>query len=388
MSFQLAERFASLPPYPFAELDRLKSEARAKGADLIDVGIGDPDQPTPEHIIKTLCNAANDSSNHHYPSYWGMQSFKDAVGRYYERKFSVSLDSKNEIIALIGSKEGIAHAPLAFVNPGENVLVPNPGYPVYQVSAIMAGGIPYDVPLKKENNFLPDLGSIPSDVAKKSRLIFLNYPNNPTSAVATEEFFKEVIEFAKNYDILVCHDAAYLDVSYEGYVPLSFLQIPGAKEVGIEFHSLSKTYNMTGWRIGFAAGNSDLISGLGKVKTNVDSGIFQAIQIAGIEALDGDQTSVEEMRHLYTERRDVLVSGLRKLGLDVETPKATFYVWMQIPKNFKTSAECSAFLLTKAGIVATPGTAFGSVGEGFIRFALTVNKERLGELVKRLEEIL
>jgi len=387
-NFKLADRLAQLPPYPFAELDRLKQEAKGTGMDLIDCGVGDPDKPTPPHIINKLKAAAEDSSNHSYPSYVGMPSFRESVARYYKNKFSVDLDPMKEVITLIGSKEGIAHIPLAFVNPGDVVLVPNPGYPVYNVSTLMAGGTPYDMPLLEENNFLPDLKAIPEDVAKKARLMFLNYPNNPTAAVATKEFFEEVVEFAKKYDIIVCHDAAYLDVSFDDYTPLSFLQTPGAMDVGVEFHSLSKTYNMTGWRIAFASGNSDVVAGLGKVKTNVDSGAFQAIQIAGIEALEGDQSSVKEMRSLYMERRDVLVSGLQSLGFEVTSPKSTFYVWTKIPSNFERAADFSAHLLTKGGIVATPGNAFGTHGEGYIRFALTVEKGRMHTLVTRMKEIL
>lgn len=388
MNFKLADRLSNLPPYPFAELDRLKKEALAKGVDLIDMGIGDPDQPTPKHIINKLKEASENPKNHKYASYVGMPEFRRAVQNYYKKRFDVSLNPDNEIVTLIGSKEGIAHIPLAFVNPGEYVLVPDPGYPVYNVSTIFAGGIPYQMPLLEKNNFLPDFKSIPLEIAKKSKMLFLNYPNNPTAAVAPKSFFEGVVEFAKSYGIIVCHDAAYLDMNYEEYSPVSFLQVNGAKEVGIEFHSLSKTYNMTGWRIGFASGNKDLVSGLTKIKTNVDSGVFQAVQEAGIQALSGEQKEVEKTRKLYTQRRDVLIKGLKSIGLNVNHPKATFYVWMHIPKSFKTSTEFATFLLTKGGIVSTPGTAFGKYGEGFIRFALTQDKKRIETLISRMKEIL
>ena len=388
MKFHLSDRLSHLPPYPFAELDRLKREALSKGVDLIDMGIGDPDQPTPEHIINRLKSASEDPKNHRYSSYIGLQTFRKAVEKYYKKKFDVTLNPDSEIVTLIGSKEGIAHIPLAFVNPGEYVLVPDPGYPVYNVSTIFAGGLPYQMPLLEKNKFLPDLKSIPSDIAKKSKMIFLNYPNNPTAAIAPKSFFEEVVEFAKTHEIIVCHDAAYLDTHYAEYSPVSFLQISGAKDVGIEFHSLSKTYNMTGWRIGFASGNQDLVSGLAKVKTNVDSGVFQAVQEAGIQALEGDQKEVAKMRKLYAERRDVLIKGLKSLGLAVDPPKATFYVWLKIPKSFKSSTDFATFLLKKGGIVATPGTAFGKFGEGYIRFALTVAKKRIETVISRMKEVL
>lgn len=388
MNIKVANRIAKLPPYPFAEIDRLKTEALAKGVDLIDMGIGDPDQPTPKHIIEQLKKSAENPKNHHYPTYAGLPAFRTAVQQYYKKKFNVDLDIDSEIMTLIGSKEGIAHFPMAFVNRDDYTLVPNPGYPVYNVATMFAGGIPYQVPLLHKNKFLPDLKAIPKDILKKSKILFLNYPNNPTAATAPLSFFEEVVKFAKANNIIVCHDSAYLDMSYNGYKPVSFLQAPGAKDVGIEFHSLSKTYNMTGWRIGFAAGNKELIAGLAQIKTNVDSGVFRAIQEAGISALSGDQTCVEKMKDLYTDRRNCLVEGLKSLGLEVESPKATFYVWMHIPKSHKTSAEYAKFLLSKCGIIVTPGTAFGEHGEGFIRFALTVDKGRIETLLSRMKEAL
>ncbi|MBW2196118.1 MAG: LL-diaminopimelate aminotransferase [Deltaproteobacteria bacterium] len=379
-----AERLKRLPPYLFKELDRQKEEVRAKGVDIIDLGVGDPDLPTPPHIIEALKSAAQDHTNHRYPSYSGMVDFNAAVAEWYRGRFNVSLDIDSEVVTLIGSKEGIAHIPLALINPGDIALVASPGYPVYHIGTQFAGGEPYFIDLLKENSFLPDLESIPSEVVKRAKMMFINYPNNPTAAVATKEFFDSVVAFADKHDIIVCHDAAYSEMSYDGFKPMSFLEVDGAKSVGIEFHSLSKTYNMTGWRIGFAVGCADLVNALGQVKSNIDSGVFQAVQIAGVAALKGDQACVDQMCRTYQERRDILVGGLRSLGLSVEKPRATFYVWMDVPKGY-SSAEFSSRLLSDAGIVTTPGNGFGSAGEGYIRMALTVAKERMKEVVERIK---
>jgi LL-diaminopimelate aminotransferase len=381
-----AERLKRLPPYLFKEIDRQKAEVRAKGVDIIDLGVGDPDIPTPPHIIDALKKAAEDPGNHQYPSYSGMDAFNEAVARWYKRRFDVALDAAGEVVTLIGSKEGIAHIPLALINPGDIALVASPGYPVYHIGTQFAGGEPYFMDLLKENHFLPDLDAIPPDVAKRSKMMFINYPNNPTSAVATREFFESVVAFAEKHNIVVCHDAAYSEMTFDGYNPLSFLEIEGAKFVGMEFHSLSKTYNMTGWRIGFAVGHADVIGALGQIKSNIDSGAFQAIQIAGITALEGDQACVEEMRRTYEERRDILVEGLQAAGLSVEKPRATFYLWIEVPPG-RTSAEFSSQLLTEAGIVTTPGNGFGAAGEGYIRMALTVDRERMGEAVERIKRV-
>jgi len=386
IKIEQADRLKQLPPYLFAELDRKKAEARERGIDVIDLGVGDPDLPTPDNIIDKLAEAARVPAYHRYPSYTGMNSFREAVARWYKKRAGVELDPLQEVVSLIGSKEGIAHIPLAFINPGDVALVPSPAYPVYAIATMFAGGMPYEMPLLKENNFLPDLSIIPAEVLAKAKMMFINYPNNPTAAPATIEFFKTVVEFAKQHNIMICHDFAYSEMAFDGYVPPSFLETPGAKEVGIEFHSLSKTYNMTGWRIGWAAGNADIIGGLGRIKSNIDSGIFEAIQIAGIEALEGDQQCLADMRQIYTERRDVLVEGLRGLGLKVEPPKATFYVWFEAPDGHD-SASFAALLLEKAGIVATPGNGFGDPGEGYVRMALTVSKERLQEAVERMANI-
>jgi LL-diaminopimelate aminotransferase len=381
-----AQRLKQLPPYLFAQIDRMKQEVKAKGVDIIDLGIGDPDRPTPPHIIECLQKAAADAENHRYPSYEGMLSFRQAVAAWYLKRFGITLNPQDEVVSLIGSKEGIAHIPLAFVNPGERVLVPSPGYPVYKTSTIFAGGIPEIMPLRRENGFLPDFSAISERVFKETRLMFLNYPNNPTAAVAEKSFFAEAVALAKKYNIIICHDAAYSEVAFDGYRPQSFLEVDGAREVAVEFHSLSKTYNMTGWRIGFAVGNKNIVGGLGKIKTNIDSGIFQAVQWAGVEALTGDQRIADAMKGVYQERRDVLVSGLKSAGLDFDVPKATFYLWVCVPKGY-TSSACTIHLLEKVGIVTTPGSGFGEEGEGYIRFALTVEKERLQEAVERIKKI-
>jgi LL-diaminopimelate aminotransferase len=383
ITIEQAERLKQLPPYLFAELDRKKAEARSRGVDVIDLGVGDPDLPTPDNIIKKLAEAARDPRYHRYPSYTGMNEFRKAVSRWYRKRADVELDPIQEIVSLIGSKEGIAHIPLAFINPGDIVLVPSPAYPVYAIATMFAGGTPYEMPLLKENNFLPELEIIPEEILAKAKMMFINYPNNPTAASATVDFFRAVVDFAAKNNIMVCHDFAYSEMTFDGYVPPSFLSTPGAKDVGIEFHSLSKTYNMTGWRIGWAAGNSQIIGGLGRIKSNIDSGIFEAIQVAGIEALEGDQQCLADMRRIYTERRDVLVAGLQKLGIRVEAPKATFYVWFEVPSGY-TSATFAALLLEKTGIVATPGNGFGAPGEGYVRMALTVSKKRLVEAVERI----
>ncbi len=382
----LAERLSLLPPYLFAELDRMKAEVAAKGIDIISLGIGDPDLPTDERIIKSLDAASRKPANHQYPSYEGMLSFRKSVTDWYSRRFSVELDPKKESIALIGSKEGIAHIPLAFVNPGDVVLIPDPGYPVYQAATILAGGTTYSMPLLEENAFLPDFKAIPKEILKKSKLMFLNYPNNPTGAVAEKSFFEDAIKLALENNIIICHDAAYTEMYYDGYKPISFMEVDGAKDVGVEFHSLSKTYNMTGWRIASCVGNSDVIAGLGKIKTNIDSGAFQAIQEAGIEALEGKQDDLKRMHGIYLERRDVLVNGLRELGLDVNSPKATFYIWFKAPSGY-TSESFVAHILNNTGVVLTPGVGFGPSGEGYVRAALTVSTERLKEALSRIKKI-
>jgi LL-diaminopimelate aminotransferase len=381
-----ADRLNRLPPYLFQEIDRLKSELMTKGVDVINLGVGDPDLPTPGHIIKELARAAQDPLNHQYPSYSGMSEFNECVARWYHRRFNVELDAKREVLTLIGSKEGIAHLPLAFINPGDLALIPSPAYPVYHIATMFAGGESHFLPLTNEKKFLPDLQSVPSDVARRAKLLFINYPNNPTGATAERNFFQSVLDFAEEFDLVVCHDAAYTEMAFDGYKPMSFLEIPGAKDIGIEFHSLSKTYNMTGWRLGFAVGNAQVIKGLGQIKSNIDSGAFNAIQWAGIAALEADQSCVLEMQNIYQERRDALIDGLQKIGLSPETPKATFYVWCPIPAGYK-SKDFTTLLLREAGIVTTPGSGFGDPGEGYVRMALTVSKDRIEEAVGRIRKI-
>ncbi len=384
---QLADRVRSLPPYLFASIDKMKQEALSKGVDVIDLSIGDPDIPTPEHIVEAMKSAVEKPAHHRYPSYEGMLSYRDAVAQWYSRRFQVTLDPKTEVLSLIGSKEGIGHIPLAFVNPGDVVLVPSPGYPVYPVGTLFAGGESYIMPLEEANAFLPDFKAIPGDVLKRARLMFLNYPNNPTAAVAPESFYKEAIELAARYNIIICHDAAYSEVYYDGEKPMSFLEVEGAKDVGIEFHSLSKTYNMTGWRIGFAVGHKDVIAGLGKIKTNLDSGVFQAIQDAGIVALRTEESVLSGIRDIYQKRRDALCEGLKGIGIQIDKPKATFYLWAKVPSGFD-STTFAAHLLNKAGVLGTPGVGFGAPGEGYIRFALTQPVERIKEAVERIRKTL
>jgi LL-diaminopimelate aminotransferase len=380
-----AERLRRLPPYLFKEIDRQKAEVRDRGVDIIDLGVGDPDLPTPTHIIEAMKVAAEDAANHQYPSYSGMNDFKYAVAEWYEERFGVEVEPEKEVVSLIGSKEGIAHLPLAFINPGDVSLVPTPAYPVYHTATLFAGGESYFMPLLEENGFLPDLDAIPEETARKAKLMFINYPNNPTAAVADQAFFNTVVAFAKKNGVLVCHDAAYTEMGFNGYRPPSFMEAEGAKDVGIEFHSLSKTYNMTGWRIGFAVGNEEAIAGLGTIKSNIDSGVFQAIQIAGIKAIRADQACVGENMEIYTRRRNLMVEGLRNAGFALDEPKATFYMWVRVPEGF-TSAQLASRLLEK-GVVVTPGNGFGEPGEGYFRIALTQKRDRLAEAIDRIKAL-
>jgi LL-diaminopimelate aminotransferase len=386
MKIVQADRLNALPPYLFAELDRMKAEVAARGIDIISLGVGDPDLPTLPNIIDRLKKAVDNPVHHQYPSYEGMLSFREAVAQWYGERFGIKLDPAKEVVSLIGSKEGIAHAPLAFVNPGDVVLCPDPGYPVYNIGTMFAGGEAYMMPLLEENLFLPDLSAIPNHILDRARIMFLNYPNNPTSAVATREFFEKVVAFATEHNILVCHDAAYTEIYYDGELPMSFLEIPGAKEVGIEFHSLSKTYNMTGWRIGWVCGNEEAIGAIGRIKTNIDSGIFQAIQEAGMEALQGDQQPVDGLRSIYQSRRDLACEFLSNNGFSFMVPKATFYLWARTPEGL-SSAQFAGRVLTETGVALTPGNGFGDHGEGYFRISLTVNEERLQEALGRIETL-
>ena len=381
---QTARRIQQLPPYLFAEIDKKIAKAKAAGVDIISFGMGDPDRPTPRHIIERLQSAAEEAWTHRYPSYEGMLAFREAVADWYRQNRGVELDPVSEIVALIGSKEGLAHISLCYVDPGDINLVPDPGYPAYSTGTLFAGGKSFKMPLLEQNGFLPDLAAIPSDIAKQAKLMFLNYPNNPTGAVAPKEFYQDVVAFAREYDIIVCHDAAYSEVAFDGYRPLSFLEIDGAKEVGIEFHSLSKTYNMTGWRLGWAAGNAQVIEALARVKGNIDSGVFSAVQLAGIEALRGPQDSIDAMQEVYKERRDLMIEGLRELGWRIDKPKATIYVWAPVPNGY-TSTQFAAKLLDRTGVVVTPGNGYGEYGEGYVRISLCVEKERIQEALQRLK---
>ncbi|MXW22590.1 MAG: LL-diaminopimelate aminotransferase [Candidatus Dadabacteria bacterium] len=383
MEIKWAKRIEELPPYLFAEIDRKKDELVQKGVDVIDLGVGDPDIPTPDHIIESLREAAGNPEHHRYPSYVGMLSFREAAADWYAERFGVTLDPAKEVVTLIGSKEGIAHAPLAFVDPGDVALVPDPGYPVYPVSTTFAGGVPYPMPLLKENGFFPDLDAIPSAVAEKAVMMFLNYPNNPTTVLANEGFFKEVVDFARENSILVCHDAAYTEIAFYGQNPISFLEIPGAMDVGIEFHSLSKTFSMTGWRLAFAAGNEKAIAGLGKIKTNIDSGAFQAVQEAGITALQNSSLGLEERKEVYRERLEIFCRGLEEAGIEYTRPEATFYVWFEVPEGISSSEFC-ARMLSEAGVVVTPGNGFGDCGEGYARVSVTFDTERIRQAAERI----
>ena len=383
---KIAQGIQTVPPYLFAEIDKKKEEAIKKGIDIINLGIGDPDQPTPNNIIEKLRESVKDPKTHDYPPYAGTAEFRQAVALWYKNRFGVNLDPDKEIMALIGSKEGIAHIFLAFIDPGDFSLIPDPAYPVYKTGTLFANGFPYIMPLLEENNFLPDLDKIDEEIAKRAKLIFINYPNNPTSAIADKNFFEKVVKFAKKYDILVCHDLAYSEMTFDGYKANSFLEVDGAKEVGIEFHSLSKIYNMTGWRLGFAVGNEEAISALSIIKTNIDSGAFKAIQQAGIEALTGPQDNIEKMNKIYTGRRNVVINGLNKLGWNLKPTKATFYIWLPT-LNKMSSMEFSNLLLEKTGIIVTPGIGYGEYGEGYVRIALTVDEKRLEEALERLKNL-
>ena len=382
--FQPADRIANLPPYLFAEADRQIAAKRAAGFDVISLGIGDPDLPTPDWVVEELKRTAEQPPNHRYPEYYGLPQLRKAMADWYQRRFGVDLDSDREVVPLIGSKEGIAHMAFAFINPGDAALVPDPGYPVYANGTLLAGGTPYLMPLLPENDFLPDLDSVPSDVLDRAKLLWICYPNNPTSAVAPPGFFEKVVDYARKHNLLVCHDAAYSDVTYDGYRPTSFLSVPGAKEIGVEFHSLSKTYNMTGWRIGMMVGNPSAVTALGKVKTNIDSGVFQAVQYAAIAALTGDQSWLEERNRTYQRRRDLVVSTLREIGMEAPSPKASLYIWAPVPTGRK-SLEFSLRLLDEIAVWVTPGVGFGPAGEGFFRISLTTPDDRLEEAMGRLK---
>ena len=380
----LSRRLGKLAPYPFVEISRIIAEKRAEGADVVTFGIGDPDIPTPQPIIDRLLTASQDPPNHRYPETDGLPEMRRAIAQWYEQRFGVNLDPDKEVLPLIGAKEGIGHVAFCFLDPGDVALVPDPAYPVYGVGTMFAGAESYIMPLREENGWLPDLSAIPGEVAQAAKVMWLNYPNNPTSAVASAEDLASYVAYCRQHDIALLHDAAYSEVGYDGYRAASLLQLDGAKDVGIEFHSLSKSFNMTGWRMGMAVGNADMIKALFQIKANLDSGVPQAIQEMSIEALTGPQDSIEENRIIYQRRRDRVVSALRSMGLTVEVPQASLYIWARIPDGF-SSAEFAARLLEDIDIVVTPGSSYGQYGEGYIRLSLTTPDEQVEKGCQRLE---
>ena len=382
---KFASRIEKVPPYLFVEISRKIAAKREQGIDVISFGIGDPDIPTPDNVIEKLRETALDGPNHRYPETDGLPEFRQAVADWYQRRFGISVHPDKETLPLIGAKEGIGHAALCFIEPGDIALVPDPGYPVYSVGTWFAGGECHWMPLLEENGWMPDLDAIPDDVADKARVIWLNYPNNPTGAIVEAGYFEKVVEFAKGHDIAVMHDASYSEVAFDGYQPVSFLETPGAIDVGVEFHSLSKSYNMTGWRLGMAVGNEDIISALMVIKSNLDSGVPNAIQYMGMEAMELSQEAIDERNAIYERRRDRVVQTLQEIGLDAIPPKASLYVWTRIPEGF-TSAEFTALLLDEADIVVTPGNGYGEYGEGYIRLSLTINDEDMEKGLAKLSE--
>ena len=380
---KIAKRMETLPPYLFVEISRKIAEKKAKGEDVISFGIGDPDIPTPAHIIERLCREAQEPANHRYPESASLPELCQAVAEWYQKRFDIALDPAKEVLPLIGAKEGIAHIAMCFINPGDTALVPDPGYPVYAIGTTLAGGEPYYLPLTAENDFLPDYDIIPEQVAKEAKILWINYPNNPTGAVADLDFFNRTVEFARKNDLLVCHDAPYTEVAFDGYEPVSFLQAEGAREVGVEFHSLSKSYNMTGWRIGMVVGNGEAINALKTLKSNMDSGIPQAIQYAAIEALRGPQDCIQEHNDIYQKRRDLVVEMLNSIGLEAVPPKASLYIWVKVPEGYN-SADFATELLEQVGVVVTPGLGYGKSGEGYVRLSLTISD---GGLVKGLSRL-
>ncbi len=383
---KLANRIEQLPPYLFVEISKKINEKRAQGIDVITFAIGDPDLPTPERILDTLHAASDEPANHRYPESEGLPELRQAVADWYGQRFGVTLDRDTEVLPLIGAKEGIGHMALCLIDPGDVALVPDPAYPVYSIGTMFAGGETHWLPLEEENGWLPDLGAIPEDVARKAKVIWVNYPNNPTGAVADIGFYNDLVAFAKKYDIAVCHDAPYSEIAYDGYRPVSLLQAKDAMDVGIEFHSLSKSYNMTGWRVGMAVGNAGLINALMRVKSNLDSGIPQAVQLMAIEALRGPQDCVAENVAVYQRRRDKLVAALTKIGMSVVPPQASLYVWARIPDGY-TSADYAAKLIEEAAVVVTPGSGYGQYGEGYVRLSLTLPDDQLDEGVRRIAEL-
>ena len=382
---KVSERLEKIPPYLFAEIDRKIAEAKAKGIDIISLGIGDPDKPTLQPVVDEMHKAIDNPKNHDYPPYNGTEAFRKAACEWMKERFGVELDPDKEMLCNIGSKEAIAHVFFAFVDKGDYTLVPDPAYPVYHNATIFAGGTPFRMPLLEENGYLPDFDKIPEDVAKKSKIMFLNYPNNPTGAVADLEFFKKAVDFCKKYDILLCQDMAYSEMTYDGYKAPSVLQVEGAKDIAIEFYSHSKSYNMTGWRVGFVCGNADAVKALGTIKNNIDSGTFKAIQQAAAAAFTVDKKYIEDLNNMYQQRRDAMEEGLRELGWDIKPSKATFYLWLPVPKGM-TSEQFVTEMLEKAHVVVPPGNGYGTYGEGYFRIALTKDVDTIKECINRMKK--
>lgn len=382
---KVSERLEQIPPYLFAEIDRKIAEAKAKGIDIISLGIGDPDKPTLQPVVDAMHKAIDNPKNHDYPPYNGTEGFRKGACEWMKKRFGVELNPDTEMLANIGSKEAIAHVFFAYVDKGDYTLVPDPGYPVYHNATIFAGGTPYEMPLLEENGYLPDFDKIPADVAKKAKLMFLNYPNNPTSATADLDFWKKAVDFCKKYDILLCSDMAYSEMTFDGYKAPSVLQVEGAKDVAIEFYSHSKSYNMTGWRVGFVCGNADAVKALGTIKNNIDSGTFKAIQEAATAAFTVDEKYINDLNKMYQERRDAAEEGFRELGWDIKPSKATFYLWLPVPHGM-TSEEFVTAMLEKANVVVPPGNGYGKYGEGYFRVALTKDVETIKECIKRMKD--
>ena len=381
-----ANRLNKIPPYLFAEIDRKVQEKRKAGVDVISLGIGDPDLPTPPRIVHVLQEAAADPANHRYASYFGLAELRDAIAGWYGHRSGVTLDPATEILPTLGSKDGIAHVPLALVDPGDVVLAPDPGYTVYGTGALMAGADPFIMPLTSANQWLPDLDAIPGDVAQRARLMWLNYPNNPTAAVADRDFLERAVAFCRRHDIILCHDAPYSEIAFDGYRPLTLFEIPGAKEIGLEFHSLSKTFNMTGWRIGWVCGRADLVGLIGQLKTNIDSGIFQAVQWAAIEALNGGDQETRAACDVYARRHRLVAETLNDLGWNIKPPRATFYVWAPVPKGYD-SIGFASHVLDQVGVNITPGVGFGGHGEGYFRLSVTAPDARIEEAMGRMRKL-
>ena len=382
---KLAKRVEELPPYLFAQISKVIAAKKARGIDVVTFGIGDPDLPTPPNILAALHLAADDPANHRYPESEGLPELRGAIARWYERRFEVAFDPAREALALIGSKEGIAHMALTLIDPGDVALVTDPGYPVYEIGTMFAGGVAVKLPLRRESGWLPDLDAIPEDLAARARVLWLNYPNNPTAAVADLAFFEKAVAWAREYDVSICHDNPYCDVAFDGYRPLSIFQAPGARDVAIEFNSFSKIYNMTGWRIGMAVGNAELVDALMRVKSNIDSGIPQAIQEMAIEAVDGPQDVIADHNAIYQRRRDRIVETLRAIGLEVDPPKASLYVWAKLPEGV-TSGDFAARLIEECAVVVTPGRGYGVNGEGYVRLSVTIADDRMEEGLRRLRD--